>query len=307
MNRIISEFERRFGFPLTDLDRSFLRAAMGLTLERGRYALDAWFLEAAADIPAHAFFEFEVDIDGRSVSHEEALFLGAMAACVTAKNRVAGCDALARWIDASPWFARLAESMAERFGAEPCATDLFRASLRRLYLFERIGAAATAFTQDRPVADAYRDVFDDTRTIMDIWKRDLPGPGTEANADLIAQFVLQITPLIDRRPVPPRFLCAVVTLSELNRLTISYAVTRRFSGTGQVVKGAFTDIASACAALDSAKDADAGALTMVIVDREYPTGEPTELEGHRIISASVVSGTDALAERIDRALSGART
>lgn len=286
--RAVGRFEARCGISLTDLDRSFLRAAIGLALERGSHPLNESFLAVVADIPMQGFFENEIDIDGRRFSHQEALFISSMAACVVAKNQVASDSELARWVGADPAFADLFRRMELRFGPSICATELFGAALRRLYLFTRLGAATTAFTQDRPVPEAYRNALDDCRAIVAAWGAALGVRDSDVNSDLVSQFTLQVIPLIDRGPSPLPFGCAIVTRSELNRLTIATGIARDFPGTAQIVGRALPTPQEAAEELDAlcaSGPADAG---VIVIDREYADVDSTFAKPYAVVGTSVV-------------------
>ena len=74
--------------------------------------------------------------------------------------------------------------MRAHFGKKACETELFRAALRRLFLFIRLGAAATAFTQDRPIPDARRPVLDACREIVKAWSQTFAPAGAGENAHI---------------------------------------------------------------------------------------------------------------------------
>ena len=313
VNRLIDEFGTTFGVALTDLDRSFLRAAVGLSLERGDRQISQGFLDTVAEIPAQEFFA-QALVDGRSFARDEARFLAAMAACVTAKNHVAPDDELAQWVERDPTYGDLRAHMEELFGRTVCATELFGAALRRLYLFIRIGAAATAFTQDRPIPAEHRDLLAACREIVEAWAGTLAGPRTpRADDDLIVQFVLQILPLVNREPAPRPIYCVVVTQSELNRLTLSAAIEQGLPGIARVAPIAYTSVGAALTALDqhlaaAHRGTDAGAaapLGVIVVDREYPDVEaprnadsPAATLPYPLITTSIVERTSSLTERL---------
>ena len=304
VNRMIAALESRLGLTLTDLDRSFLRASTGLALERGGRPLDQGFLEVVADMPEVAFFEEDTEVDGRRFGHQEALFMAAMSACVSAKNRISSTDALALWADGDASYRDLEKRMRAHFGKKACETELFRAALRRLFLFIRLGAAATAFTQDRPIPDARRPVLDACREIVKAWSQTFAPAGAGENDDLIVQFVLQILPLIDIDTTPERICCAIVTASELNRLTIAAAIERQLPGTAHALERACSTIEAAGAELARLLENAREMRGIIVVDREYALETPRETGSYPIVGTSVAEEGEMLARHLQASTTG---
>lgn len=304
VNRALAAVERGLPVPLTDLDRSFLRTGMGLALERRDHALDPAFLEAVADIPGQDLFA-GLDIDGRAFAPQEVRLLALMTACVTARNRVAPDDALASWIERDPEYVRLAAALGSVVPGHAAGHPLFRAAARRLFLFLRYRIAATAFTQGRPVPTAHQALLGRVRDAVAAWAAAAPGTPYQLNDDLLSQFTLQVLPLADAQR-PRRARCAVVTVSEVNRLTFATALERALPQPAEVLERAFPSIAEAEEALAALEDTGAGAEVrpLVIVDREYPARSDDAPARFPHIPTAVAEAGSELVERVLEAARG---
>lgn len=224
--------------------------------------------------------------------------MAAMSACVSAKNRIHLTDALAIWADGDTSYRDLEERMRAHFGEKTCKAALFRAALRRLFLFIRLGAAATAFTQDRPIPDARRPALDACRKIVKAWSLTFAPAGAGENDDLIVQFVLQILPLIDTEAAPERICCAIVTASELNRLTIAAAIERQLPGTARILARACPTIDAARTELGRLLEDDREVRGIIVVDREYALETPQETGSYPIVGTSVAEEGETLARHL---------
>lgn len=288
----------KLGQELADLDHSFIRTALGIALDRQSSPLPPWFVEALRDIPLVHDVASALSLAGLALPVQEQRFLALTVACVISKNPTGPYrGALRRWVERDPSFGALRDAMLLEYGSSICDDDLFAGALQRLYLYTRFGVANTALMQRRDMPEAFRPLAERNAEIVSAWAEGNRIEMYHPSWPMAVLFTLQILPLARGVYTPQPFVCAVVTMSELNQLTFSHALERAFPSLAHVVPRARHTVRDAGRAIEDYRGAHADvarATAFILVDLEYPTAHAADDTQLPVVATSLSEACSAL-------------